>query len=159
MLWCVIASLFILTSYVASVCARWGVPGSISQTFFSIRHKWIFSACVASSAALLYFPMMDVLAESWQWLAFIFLAGCLFIAFAPNLNDELERNAHMVGAITMGLASQIIVIVVGLYPMLMMWSMGLYMMWQYKDKKVFIAEMIGGACLYLALAIRLYIGF
>lgn len=156
MLWCVIASLFILTSYVASVCARWGVPGSISQTFFSIRHKWIFSACVAVSAVLLYFPMMQVLTEAWQWLAFIFVTGCLFIAFAPNLEDVLERTAHMAGAVTMGAASQVIVIAAGLWPLLMIWSMGLYMMWQYRAKKVFIAEMIGGACLYLALVIRLY---
>ncbi len=152
-------SLFILTSYVLAVVKRWGIPDSISQTFFAIRHKWIFSSVMAVSAVLLYFPMMEILADAWQWLAFLFLAGCLFIAFAPNLNDDMERDVHMAGAITMGLASQMIVVAVGLYPLLMMWSMGLYMMWQYKEKKVFIAEMIGGACLYLALAIRLYIGF
>lgn len=87
------------------------------------------------------------------------IGGGLMVAFAPNLDDDMEEKVHMTGAVIMGVASQIIVVVLELAPLLMMWTMGAYMMWQYKEKKVFIAEMIGGACLYLAVIIRLYLEF
>lgn len=152
----VLISLIILISYVLSVCKRWGVPESISQTWFDIKRKWIFSVVVAVCLGLLMQPLMMVLPEIWQWLGFLMIGGGLMVAFAPNLDDDMEEKVHMTGAVIMGVASQIIVVVLELAPLLMMWTMGAYMMWQYKEKKVFIAEIIGGACLYLAVIIRLY---
>lgn len=147
-MWCILISLFILTSYVIAVCIRWGIPDSLSQTFFDIKRKWIFSSVVAVSAVLLYFSMMNILSDAWQWLAFIFLAGCLFIAFAPNLADDMEKRVHMTGATLLALASQGIVAV--LNPLIL----GLWIAWLVftpLKERVFFAEMIGGACLYAAL--------
>lgn len=147
-MWCILISLVILTSYVVAVCIRWGIPDSLSQTFFDIKRKWIFSSVVAVSAALLYFSMMNILSDVWQWLAFIFLAGCLFIAFAPNLADDMEEQVHMVGAVLLALASQGIVAVLNPH-FLILWIVWLAL--SPLKERVFFAEMIGGACLYAAL--------
>lgn len=144
----VIISLIILTSYTIAVCVRWGVPHSLSRTFFSIERKWIFSAVVATSAGLLMSPLMEILPEAFQWLGFLTCAGCLFVSFAPNLDDELEETAHMAGAITLGLASQGIVLV--LHP----WLMFLWVLWipfVSGKSRVFCAEMVGGLTLFSAI--------
>lgn len=144
----VIISLFILTSYTISVCVRCGVPDSLSQTFFNIKHKWIFSACVAVSACLLYQPFMSILPIAWQWLGFLTVIGAMFVAFAPNLIDELQSEAHMGGAIVLGLSSQFIVAL--LSPcLLLLWC--IWIPFALKHSKVFWAEMVGGAALYIAL--------
>lgn len=51
--------------------------------------------------------------EKWQFLSFIFLSGILFVAFAPNINnDELEDKVHTGAAIISLTASQIWVAIV-----------------------------------------------
>lgn len=145
----------ILISYVVAVCKRWGVPASISQSWFDIKRKWIFSAVMVVSFGLLLVPLMELLGDMWQWLGFLTVAGGLLIAFAPNLDDDMEEKVHMTGAVMMGLASQGVVLV--LFPL----ALGLWLLWGYYwyisgyKKGVFIAEVIGGACLYLSVMMNM----
>lgn len=146
----IIISFIILISYILLVCMKWGVPNSISQTFFSIENKWIFSVVIIMSFLLLLAPLMNVLSEDYQWMGFLMVSGGVLIGLAPNLLDEVEEMVHMVGATVMGVASQIIVIL--LEPWLMLiWIMWLVLMWN--EKRVFWAEVIGGITLYLSLLI------
>ena len=102
------------------------------------------------SFGLLFNPMMIVLPEIWQWLGFITVAGGILIGFAPNLNDELEEKVHMTGAVIIGAGSQGIVIL--LNPIiLLLWI--LWLLFIQRKERVFIAEMIGGICLYISLLI------
>lgn len=147
---CALISLIILTSYIIAVCWKWGVPKSVSQTFFSIRHKWIFSAVIAASACLLISPLLEILPDEFQWLGFFTSAGCIIVAFAPNLADKLEERVHMTGAIILGLASQGVVIV------LQPWLMLSWLCWipiAFKSSRIFWAEMIGGLTLYASIII------
>lgn len=147
---CVIISLFILTSYVISVCAGWGIPDSISQTFFSIKNKWIFSAVMVACFCLLFPSLMELLPSKCQWLGFLTVAGGILIAFAPNLNDDLEEKVHMFGAALMGAASQCVAAV--LCPaVLWMWTM--FFIFIKRKERVFFAEIIGGMTLYTALIV------
>ena len=142
------SALFILASYTIAVVVRWGIPKSLSRTFFSIKNKWIFSAVIAASFGLAFSPIMDILPLMWQWLGFLTVAGGMFVAFAPNLEDDLEELVHMGGAITLGLSSQGIVIV------LSPWLLLLWVVWipfASGDCRIFWAEMIGGAALFASL--------
>lgn len=151
-MWCVLISLFILTSYTISVVLRWGIPKSISQTFFSIHNKWIFSFVMAASFMLIAEPLIETLPSMWQWLGFLTAAGGLLIAFAPNLEDALEEQVHMTGAIIMGVASQLSVAMI--YPhALGLWIM--FLVFLPLKEKVFFAEIIGGVALYASLIIAL----
>lgn len=141
-------SLFILASYTISVVLRWGVPKSLSRTFFSIKNKWIFSAVIASSFGLIMSPLMDILPEMWQWLGFITVVGGLFVAFAPNLEDDLEEQVHMAGAVILGLSSQMIVAILNPW-MLLVWVT--WIPFASGNSKIFWAEMVGGAALFLSL--------
>lgn len=148
MISCVFISLIILTSYVITVTARWGLPVSVSQTFFSIRHKWIFSAVMAISFGLILVPLMDALPISCQCFGFLIVGGGLLIAFAPNLDDKMEETVHMTGAVMMGIASQLVV------TMLHPWMLLLWIAWLpfvRGKNRVFWAEMIGGGALYAAI--------
>lgn len=144
----VLIALFILTSYTISVVCRWGVPKSLSRTYFSIKHKWIFSACVATSAGFLLPTLINILPEEWQWLGFLSVVGAVSVAFAPNLNDELQEQAHMGGAIILGLASQGVAAVI--CPLVLM----IWLCWipfAFSGSRIFWAEMIGGSILFLAI--------
>lgn len=149
----VLISLFILTSYTVAVCCRWGVPKSLSRTFFSIKNKWIFSAVVSVCFCLIFNPLINILPMMWQWLGFLTVGGGLLIAFAPNLNDELEEQVHMTGAIIMGLASLMIVAV------LCPWLLLIWILWipfAFDEKRVFWAEIIGGAILFMAMFVAIH---
>lgn len=144
-------SMVILISYVIAVCKRWGVPASISQSWFDIKRKWIFSVVVAVCLGLMFNPLMMVLPDIWQWIGFLMVAGGLLVAFAPNLSDDMEEKVHMTGAIIMGVASQVIV-VVQCPLLLMVWLLwGHYWYLSGYKKGVFWAEMIGGFALYVCI--------
>lgn len=147
--WLVLTSMIILASYIVAVCAIWGVPESVSQTFFSIGNKWIFSAVVAVSVALLFQPMVEALPVGSEFLAFLTCAGGVMVAFAPNLNDVMEYAVHMTGAVVLGLASQIAVLLI--CPMALVFWLLAFLVLEFPEKRVFIAEIIGGAALYLSL--------
>lgn len=143
-----IISAIILTSYVLAVCTRWGVPKSVSQSFFDIRNKWIFSAVMVVSFGLLVVPLMEAMPEAWQWSGFLTVAGGVLIGFAPNLKDTLEEKVHMTGAALLGVGSQTVVGV------LMPWMLIAWVAWipfAFGEKRVFWAEMIGGLTLMVAI--------
>lgn len=146
-------SLFILTSYTVAVVWRWGVPKSLSRTFFSIKNKWIFSAVISTSFGLIMSPLMDILPEMWQWLGFLTVVGGLFVAFAPNLEDDLEEQVHMTGAIILGLSSQFSVAVI--FPQVLgLWI--LFLVFLPLKERIFFAEMIGGVILFSAMLITIF---
>lgn len=142
-----IISLFILASYVIAVVWRWGVPESVSQTFFSIRHKWIFSAVMVVSFALMWFALQGVLLDDELWLAFLTCSGGVLIGFAPNLRDSLEERVHMFGAMLLAVFSQW---VVALVSPCVLWLWVAWLPFAFGSHRVFVAEMIGAFCLYWA---------
>ena len=142
----VLISLFVLASYVISVCVRWGVPESVSQTFFSIRHKWIFSFVMVAASVLLAVSLFDGLPEIFRFIGFFTVGGMLLIGVAPNLNDEMDLRVHMTGAILLAVGSQMIVAV--LQPYLLIVWLAFFIA---RKNKVFWAEMIGGLTLYGAI--------
>lgn len=147
-MWQIYASFIILVSYTIAVCLRWGVPKSMSSTFFDIRRKWIFSAVIVVSFGLLAYPFERILFDDELWLGFLTIAGGWLIAFAPNLDDAMEERVHMTGAVVLAIASQLIVACINPH------ILGLWIAWLVSlplKERVFWAEMIGGACLYASL--------
>lgn len=96
---------------------------------------------------------MDILPEMWQWLGFLTVVGGLFVAFAPNLEDDLEEQVHMTGAIILGLSSQFSVAVI--FPQVLgLWI--LFLVFLPLKERIFFAEMIGGVILFSAMLITIF---
>lgn len=143
----------VLVSYVVMECLMFGIPKSLSQSWFSIVHKWIFSAVMISAAVLLFLTFMEILPMEWQWLGFICSLGALCIGAAPNLLDDMQHSIHMTGAFLLALASQGIVAL--LCPSaLFVWVVAMPVILLLRKNVAFWVEMIGGALLFYALFLQ-----
>lgn len=101
-------SFLIIFSYLIYIIIKYGIPKSISQTYYLIQHKWVFSIILILSTILTLPSIMEL---NHQYLAFITICGVLFVAFAPNfMDDELVDSVHTYAAIIAFIASQLLVL-------------------------------------------------
>lgn len=147
-------SFTILISYIIAVVWRWGLPWSVSQTFFDIKRKYIFSLVMFASFGLLLIPLIEAL-PSWAAIfGFLACAGGFLVGAAPNLNEQLEHKVHMSGAITLAICSQICVGIL-CFPILIGWlACAPLLIWGSRHF-VFLVELIGGVFLYTSIILSL----
>lgn len=98
-------SFLITYIYVMYIVIKYGIPHSLSATYYLIKNKWIFSTVLAVSAGLIL-PIL--VTTNYSFLIFIALAGIFFVAFAPDFkSNSLEDNVHTYSAIISLISSQI----------------------------------------------------
>ena len=94
-----IASMIILFGYLCYVVAKFGIPQSISDTFYLLEKKgWLFQLTLAVTAFCMMPSLIDASSENTQFLAFLACAGLAFVAFAPLFKMDLEGKVHFVSA-------------------------------------------------------------
>lgn len=123
--------------YLLYIVIRYNIPTSISETYYYLKHKWIFSIVLISSI-ILTFPSLI----QFGYLGFISMVGILFVAYTPNFKDDiLVEHIHDGSAILSLVSSQSLV---GIYnPILLtLWiPYGIYLIFSRKNYK-FWAEII-----------------
>lgn len=144
----------ILAGYAIMECLLYGIPKSLSQSWFSIVHKWIFSAIMVVASVLLFMTLMEILPQLYQCLGFLCCAGGVLIGFAPNLNDEVEHSVHMLGATLLALCSQIIVLLLCPH-LLLAWIVTLPVIFLCSECVVFWIEIVGGVLIFLSIFLSL----
>lgn len=96
----ILISLAAFIAYTALVIKAYGIPVSVSDTFYLLppKRRWLFTAfCLTVGAPLL--PAWIVLAgENLQFLPFLSCAGLLFVGAAAQFKAELVGNVHYVAA-------------------------------------------------------------
>lgn len=98
-------SFLIILIYLLYIVIKYGVPHSLSQTYYLIKHKWIFSLALISSTALILPGMLEM---DYSYLAFPSLCGTMFVAFTPNFRDDsLVDQVHTWSAIAALIFSQL----------------------------------------------------
>lgn len=97
---CAIMSLY-LTAYIL----HWGVPCSISDTYYHTERKWLFPVCTAISGALALVPLLNITPETYQFVAFFIVASILFVAAAPAFKEELTNYVHYGAASVLGVSA------------------------------------------------------
>lgn len=126
-------SLLLIILYVSYIIVNYGIPHSLSETYYSLSQRWIFSAILVASTALM---LPIVLPMEYAFLMFIALSGVLFVANTPNYReDSLVDSVHTSSAIIALISSQIWV---GLYsPLTLLWWILIlvYAIYQYKVTK------------------------
>ena len=94
-----IASLIILFGYLAFVVAKFGIPQSISDTYYLLgKQGWLFQLALAATAFCVVSSLIDASSENTKFLAFLACAGLAFVAAAPLFKMELEGKVHFTSA-------------------------------------------------------------
>lgn len=128
-----VLSLLLIVSYTIGVCAYTrGIPYSISETYYKIKHKFWFAVATIGTAALLMPAILEVTPEQYQFLAFLACVGMILTGAAPNFREGIEKKIHIAGAFMCLVFSQWWV--ASLYPfLLVLWL--LYLIYTILDIK------------------------
>ena len=92
-----VASMAILIRYIEIVIRKNGVPASVSDTYYSLEHPKVFTACIVSSALLVIPPALEASGETSQFLIFLSAIGMIMAGLFPHFRS-CEKTLHYTGA-------------------------------------------------------------
>ncbi len=99
-------SCLIMALYLLFTCLSFGVPNSISETYYrTFGSKWVFSGVLFAAASFAVAPLLNHTSESYQFLAFFIVAGIFFVAASPAFRDEFEGKVHTGAALILCFAT------------------------------------------------------
>lgn len=94
-----IMSFSVMSVYLITMAALYGVREYVSDNYYIGRHPWTFSAVMCTSAMLLL-PVMLERGGSFQFLAFFACAGLILVGVEPHYKSEYSGRIHATGAIS-----------------------------------------------------------
>ena len=157
-----ITSLVILMSYTVAVCIKFGIPTTLSESYYFIYKKYLFTLVMWLAGFLILPPIMEMTGGDTQIIPFLSIIGIVIVGAAPRYKEQ-ERTLHIVGATMAGFFSQLWIILYA-YPwtlltwaILIIWAIGILIEsklveWSEeldKRKWFFWAEMLAFINLYL----------
>lgn len=105
--------------YNIAALSLFGVPKSLSMTYYLFKEKWSWSRCLFP---IMMLSMAGLLMPAWiemstntnfQFLAFLAAAGIIFTGAAPAFkSSELEQSVHMTSAVVAAICALLWVILV-----------------------------------------------
>lgn len=106
-----IVSFLLILTYVIIYVTKHGIPHSLSQTYYGITYKVLFSITIIISSLLIFPTMLEKTSENLQFLVFLTLCGILFVGFTPNFKDSsMIDNIHMISAGMSLITSQLLIL-------------------------------------------------
>lgn len=111
MLTLTILSLILTISYVVMLCAKNnGIPIHLSQSFYILKHKFIFSLFLLSLTFMLLPPLLEITPTEYEFLSFLTGASVAFIGVTPNFMEKFEGKIHSISAYISVVASQLLIL-------------------------------------------------
>lgn len=98
-------SAIVITLYLLGYIRNFGVPASISDTYYKTERKWLFPVALAVTIGTALIPMLNCTPTKYQFLSFLTLAGIMFVASAPAFREEFEGKIHFGAAILSGICA------------------------------------------------------
>ena len=90
----------LMSVYLACVVSCFGIPRSLSDTYYLLgKRGWMFQCVLGLFGGLLMPIWLDVSSENTQFLAFFACAGLLFGAAAPCFKIDIEGKVHYISAV------------------------------------------------------------
>ena len=133
-------SFILIILYIIYIIINYGIPKSISASYYLLKHKIIFSLTLLLSVILSTNQFMDITPYNFKFLPFIFLSGIVFVAVAPNfMSSDLTSKVHDISAIVSFLASQIWIAIIDPIPLILWIFILLYIIIKFKEYKSFQA--------------------
>lgn len=91
---------FIMSLYLAYVVKYFGIPRSLSDTYYLLENKgWIFQVVLGLFSVLLMPIWIELSSENTQFLAFLACGGLMFVAAAPCFKVKIEGKIHYSSAV------------------------------------------------------------
>lgn len=151
-------SVIIFIAYNASIVSIYGVPNSLSASFYNLREHnvgFLFTIFCWTSALPLLIYWIEYSPNDWNFLPFISCAGLMFVGTAPAFKDvELERKVHSISAIVCAVGAYVWSILFGsvfLSVNFILLSGILYFL--IKNNKIYWLELMAFINIYLQLLI------
>lgn len=95
-----IVSILLFVLYLAVYFARYRfVPSSLSETFYIIRHHYLFTLTLFMMVICILPPMLEITDPNFQFLAFLCPAGIGFVGAAPCFHEDFQYKVHTGGAL------------------------------------------------------------
>lgn len=93
-------STFIISIYLGFVVTKFGIPKSISDTFYMLDKKgWLFQVFMGAFAFTLIPYWIDKSSDMYECFPFLACSALAFVAFAPCFRMKLEGMVHHVSAV------------------------------------------------------------
>lgn len=105
-------SVFLIGAYTLYCLYRYGIPESLSQTYYMIEWKPAWTLAIFVSAFLSLPAAMEQTPSEIKLIPFLGIFGLLLVGAAPRVRDY-ERVIHISGAIMTGIFSQLWVALYG----------------------------------------------
>lgn len=96
-------SFILFIVYVAAMILMFGIPASISETYYLLERKrhglgWLFTAFCWGVSLTLLPAWLDMTPEAYQAVLFLAAAGLMFVGAAPQFKLSLAGPVHFVAA-------------------------------------------------------------
>lgn len=154
-------SALILISYVAGIIFKFGVPDSLSESYYILEKaypnkstKWLFTLLCYTVMFTVLIPWLNISNPNLQFLSFLSASGLGFVGTAPLFKSH-QHTIHVAGAALCGLFSQAWLVASGYWylPLIALGTMAIPYSIQ-KKNKVFYAEMAAFLSTYLGIGIE-----
>ena len=90
----------VMSGYLAYVVGCFGIPRSLSDTFYLLGDRgWLFQVVLGLFGVLLMPIWIDLSSANTEFLAFLACAGLLFVAAAPCFKIDIEGKVHYTSAV------------------------------------------------------------
>lgn len=137
----IIISAAVFLSYMVAIIARYGIPASVSESYYLLPLKWnaAFTLfCVAVAMTLL--PAW--LDKSPGPLPFLACAGLAFVGVAAKFRDDFVEKTHVVAALLCGGFAQawIVLCTPFWYLSLAFFLAGGWLAWRKRKQRIFWLE-------------------
>lgn len=108
----IIISLVIFLAYLTMTYVWFGIPYSISDTYYKLENRrkgagWLFSAMCIAVGGFLMPALLDTTPDHYQFTAFLACAGLVFVGAAPQFKLSLTGPVHYGSAAVCVIFSQI----------------------------------------------------
>lgn len=95
-----LAGCVLFSAYLAYILFRFGIPKSLSMTYYLLgKKRLLFIAMMFCVPFLLFIPMIDFAGPNVQFLAFLSPASILFVGAAPCFMEEEQGKVHVGAAV------------------------------------------------------------
>ena len=154
-------SFLCLLTYTVSMIKMFGVPASLSDTYYLLQNKypnkptkWLFTILCFTTMFTVLIPWLDISKEPLQFLCFIAASGLGFVGAAPHFKSY-EYKIHVAGTVLCALGSQLWLWLSG-YWYTSLIALALMAIPAFKQKKnyIFYAEMAAFLSAYLGIGIE-----
>lgn len=156
MLTLTIFSLILTILYVVMLCVKNnGIPIHLSQSFYILKHKFIFSLFLLSLTFMLLPPLLEITPTEYEFLSFLTGASVAFIGVTPNFMEKFEGRIHSISAYIAVASSQLLILLTKPI-ILIIWIIAALSMLLYKSLKreneinyIFWIEIIGLTTIFI----------